>query len=140
MVLFETESLSSITDIREGAENWSIESPLKSPSKFYYFFHSASFSYQAKTIFQVVVLDQSAMEAVDTNEIFKHNIFPRKVFLCSGGGSGIFRGMTEAMVRHGAKAVIISRSKDKLEKPAKEISEMTGGHVFAVAADVRNPA
>ncbi|KAG1392132.1 hypothetical protein G6F58_012575 [Rhizopus delemar] len=48
--------------------------------------------------------------------------------------------MTEAMVRHGAKAVIFSRSKDRLEKAAKELSEKTGGEVFAVAGDIRNPS
>lgn len=50
------------------------------------------------------------MAAVDTTKVFKDNIFAGKVLLCSGGGSGICRGMTEAMVRHGAKAVIISRT------------------------------
>ncbi|KAI7891078.1 2,4-dienoyl-CoA reductase [Mucor mucedo] len=78
--------------------------------------------------------------AVETTTIFKDNIFAGKVLFCSGGGSGICRGMTEAVVRHGAKAVIFSRSKDKLEKAAKEMSLKTGGEVFAVAGDVRNPA
>ncbi|GAA5799485.1 2,4-dienoyl-CoA reductase [Helicostylum pulchrum] len=77
--------------------------------------------------------------AVETTAIFKDNIFAGKILLCSGGGSGICRNMTEAMVRHGAKAVIFSRSKDKLEKAAKEMSIKTGGEVFAVAGDVRNP-
>lgn len=47
--------------------------------------------------------------AVETTTIFKDNIFAGKVLFCSGGGSGICRGMTEAVVRHGAKAVIFSR-------------------------------
>ncbi|KAI8093445.1 NAD-P-binding protein [Halteromyces radiatus] len=76
---------------------------------------------------------------VDTTQIFKENLFAGKVLLCSGGGSGICRGMTEAMVRHGAKAVIISRSKDKLEKAAAEMRQATGGEIIAVAADVRKP-
>ncbi|KAI7881764.1 NAD(P)-binding protein, partial [Lichtheimia hyalospora FSU 10163] len=79
------------------------------------------------------------MAAVDTTKIFKENIFAGKVLLCSGGGSGICRGMTEAMVRHGAKAVIISRTYSKLEKAAQEMSAATGGEVFPVAADVRKP-
>jgi peroxisomal 2,4-dienoyl-CoA reductase len=54
---------------------------------------------------------------VDTTQIFKDNIFAGKVVLCSGGGSGICRGMTEAVVRHGAKAVIFSRrSESKLKQ------------------------
>ncbi|CAO3608422.1 unnamed protein product [Mucor hiemalis] len=80
------------------------------------------------------------MAAVETTTIFKDNLFAGKILLCSGGGSGICRNMTEAMVRHGAKAVIFSRSKAKLEQAAKEMSLKTGGEVFAVAGDVRNPA
>lgn len=50
------------------------------------------------------------MAAVPTTDIFQKNIFAGRVLLCSGGGSGICRGMTEAMVRHGAKAIIVSRT------------------------------
>lgn len=49
------------------------------------------------------------MSDIQTTKIFKDNLFTGKVLLCSGGGSGICRAMTEAMVRHGAKAVIFSR-------------------------------
>ncbi|GAB5590627.1 peroxisomal 2 4-dienoyl-CoA reductase sps19 [Umbelopsis nana] len=77
-------------------------------------------------------------DPVETTEIFNKNLFSGKVLLCSGGGSGICRGMVEAMVRHGAKATIISRSKDKLEKAADEMRKFTGGEIMAVAADVRN--
>ncbi|KAI7862695.1 hypothetical protein BDF14DRAFT_1852403 [Spinellus fusiger] len=76
---------------------------------------------------------------VETTQIFKDNIFAGKVLLCSGGGSGICRGMTEAVLRHGGKAVIISRSFDKLQKAAQEMSAATGGEVIPIAADVRNP-
>ncbi|KAI8997045.1 2,4-dienoyl-CoA reductase [Pilobolus umbonatus] len=79
------------------------------------------------------------MSAVETTTIFKDNIFAGKVLLCSGGGSGICRNMTEAMVRHGAKAVIFSRNKDKLEKAAKEMREKTGGEIHFVSGDVRKP-
>ncbi|KAI9484106.1 MAG: NAD(P)-binding protein [Benjaminiella poitrasii] len=80
------------------------------------------------------------MAVVETTQIFKDDLFKGKILFCSGGGSGICRNMTEAMVRHGAKAVIFSRSKDKLEKAAKEMSLKTGGEVLAIAGDVRNPA
>ncbi|KAI9259884.1 hypothetical protein BY458DRAFT_516946 [Sporodiniella umbellata] len=76
---------------------------------------------------------------MDTQQLFKDNLFKDKILLCSGGGSGICQGMTEAMVRHGAKAVIFSRSKDKLEKAAKAMSERTGGEIIAIAGDVRKP-
>ncbi|KAI8149653.1 hypothetical protein BJV82DRAFT_588750 [Fennellomyces sp. T-0311] len=77
---------------------------------------------------------------VDTTQIFKENIFEGKVLLCSGGGSGICRGMTEQIVRHGAKAVIISRSFEKLQKAAEEMSRATGGEIIPIQADVRKPA
>ncbi|KAI8379498.1 uncharacterized protein BYT42DRAFT_568981 [Radiomyces spectabilis] len=80
------------------------------------------------------------MASVATTQVFKQDIFAGKVLLCTGGGSGICRGMTEAMVRHGAKAVIVSRSKDKLEQAAREMSQATGGEIIAVAGDVRKPA
>ncbi|KAI9278423.1 2,4-dienoyl-CoA reductase [Phascolomyces articulosus] len=77
--------------------------------------------------------------AVDTQEIFKQGIFKGKILLCSGGGTGICRDMTESIVRHGAKAVIVSRKIDKLQKAAEEMSKSAGGEVFAVQADVRKP-
>jgi len=76
---------------------------------------------------------------VETTSIFKDDVFKGKIVLCSGGGSGICRGMTEALVRHGAKAVIISRSLDKLEKAASEMCQITGGEVVPIQADVRKP-
>ncbi|KAI9255125.1 hypothetical protein BDA99DRAFT_517939 [Phascolomyces articulosus] len=78
------------------------------------------------------------MAAVDTTQIFKTDIFKGKVLLCSGGGSGICRGMTEAMVNHGANAVIISRNFEKLQQAADEMNKATnGGEIFPVQADVR---
>ena len=35
----------------------------------------------------------------DSTSVFKPDIFKGKVLFCTGGGSGICRGMTEAMVR-----------------------------------------
>lgn len=37
---------------------------------------------------------------VESTAIFKPDIFKGKVVFCTGGGSGICRGMTEAMVRN----------------------------------------
>ncbi|CAG8717686.1 3876_t:CDS:2 [Gigaspora margarita] len=56
-----------------------------------------------------------------TEQIFKNDILKGKVAFVTGGGSGICKGMTEAMLRHGAKAAIISRSQDKLDKAAEEM-------------------
>lgn len=36
---------------------------------------------------------------VDSTAVFKADIFKGKVLFCTGGGSGICRGMTEGVVR-----------------------------------------
>ncbi|OZJ01831.1 hypothetical protein BZG36_04786 [Bifiguratus adelaidae] len=82
----------------------------------------------------------TAPAPVPTSRIFHKDIFHGKIVLCSGGGSGICRGMTEALLRHGAKACIISRNKERIEKAAKEMSESTGQEVLGLSADVREPA
>ena len=65
---------------------------------------------------------------VDSTAVFKNDIFKGKVLFCTGGGSGICKGMTEAVVctnyrfidsvlltygvfkmKHGAKAAIVGR-------------------------------
>ncbi|CAG8455259.1 16624_t:CDS:2 [Funneliformis mosseae] len=74
-----------------------------------------------------------------TNKIFKEDILKDKVAFVTGGGSGICKGMTEAMIRHGAKAVITSRSQEKLDKAAEEMRNRTRGEILAIAADVRIP-
>lgn len=47
---------------------------------------------------------------IDSHDIFKPDIFKGKVLFCTGGGSGICRGMTEAIMAHGADAVIVGRT------------------------------
>ncbi|CAG8522116.1 12045_t:CDS:2, partial [Dentiscutata heterogama] len=74
-----------------------------------------------------------------TDQIFKNDILKGKVAFVTGGGSGICKGMTEAMLRHGAKAAIISRSQGKLDKAAEEMRKEIGAEVLAIAADVRKP-
>ncbi|KAG5338514.1 hypothetical protein C0989_007218 [Termitomyces sp. Mn162] len=76
---------------------------------------------------------------VDSTAIFKADIFKGKVLFCTGGGSGICRGMTEAIMRHGADAVIVGRKLDRLTQTAKELSEATGQRCLPAQADVRDP-
>ncbi|CAA7263671.1 unnamed protein product [Cyclocybe aegerita] len=77
---------------------------------------------------------------VDSTAIFKDDIFKGKVLFCTGGGSGICRGMTEAMMRHGANAVILGRKFNHLTQTAKELSQATGRECLPVQVDVREPA
>ncbi|KAF8815915.1 2,4-dienoyl-CoA reductase [Phlegmacium glaucopus] len=76
---------------------------------------------------------------VESTSIFKPDIFKGKVLFCTGGGSGICRGMTETMMRHGANAAIVGRKLDRLTQAAKELSEATGQECIATPADVRLP-
>ncbi|KAJ2932966.1 hypothetical protein H1R20_g4126, partial [Candolleomyces eurysporus] len=76
----------------------------------------------------------------DSTSVFKEDLFKGKVLFCTGGGSGICRGMTEAMMRHGANATIVGRKFDRLQQTAKELSEATGRECLPVQADVRQPA
>ncbi|EIM91811.1 NAD-P-binding protein [Stereum hirsutum FP-91666 SS1] len=76
---------------------------------------------------------------VDSNKIFRDDIFEGKVLFCTGGGSGICRGMTEAVMRHGANATIVGRNLDKATQTAKELSATTGRTCVAFQADVRQP-
>ncbi|KIK56510.1 hypothetical protein GYMLUDRAFT_47034 [Collybiopsis luxurians FD-317 M1] len=76
---------------------------------------------------------------VESTAAFKDDIFKGKVLFCTGGGSGICRGMTEAVMRHGANAVIIGRKLDRLTQSAKELSEKTGRTCIPAQADVRKP-
>ncbi|KAF8823156.1 hypothetical protein HHX47_DHR10000045 [Lentinula edodes] len=75
----------------------------------------------------------------DSTSVFKEDIFKGKVLFCTGGGSGICRGMTEAVMRHGADAVIVGRKLDRLTQAAKELSETTGRTCIPAQADVRQP-
>ncbi|KAF5389349.1 hypothetical protein D9757_004362 [Collybiopsis confluens] len=76
---------------------------------------------------------------VDSSSTFKDDIFKGKVLFCTGGGSGICKGMTEAIMRHGADAVIVGRKADRLAASAKELSEKTGKTCIPAQADVRDP-
>jgi len=74
-----------------------------------------------------------------STSVFKDDIFKGKVLFCTGGGSGICRGMTEAIMRHGASAAIVGRKLDRLTQAAKELSEATDQKCIPCQADVRHP-
>ncbi|KAI8852414.1 hypothetical protein BC829DRAFT_385066 [Chytridium lagenaria] len=74
----------------------------------------------------------------ETTDVFQKDLFKGKVAFITGGGSGICKGMAEALARHGAKVAITGRTMSKLEEAAADITKKTGGEVFPVAADVRS--
>jgi len=76
---------------------------------------------------------------VSSVDVFKQDIFKGKVLFCTGGGSGICKSMTEAMMRHGVNAVIVGRNLERLTESANELSRATGQTCLPAQADVRQP-
>jgi NAD(P)-dependent dehydrogenase (short-subunit alcohol dehydrogenase family) len=61
-----------------------------------------------------------------------------RTIVVTGGGTGLGRSMTEMLLGLGANVCITSRKLDVLQKTADELVSASGGHVLAVACDVRN--
>jgi hypothetical protein len=60
--------------------------------------------------------DRVVHPIVDSTAVFKDDIFKNKVLLCTGGGSGICRSMTETVVRFESE-VVVCISTDSLSTP-----------------------
>jgi len=78
-------------------------------------------------------------EYASSESTFKPDIFRGKVLFCTGGGSGICKGMTYAVMKHGANATIVGRKLDRLTQAAEELSKGTGNTCIPAQADVRKP-
>ncbi|KAJ3015076.1 hypothetical protein HKX48_004794 [Thoreauomyces humboldtii] len=76
--------------------------------------------------------------SVETSSVFLPSLYAGKVAFVTGGGSGICKGMAEALMRHGAKTAIFSRTLPKLQKAASEMTASTGQECLALAGDVRS--
>ncbi len=59
-----------------------------------------------------------------------------KIALVTGGGTGVGRGIAEALSAEGYTVVITGRRAEVLEKAASEMALQTGGTVRAVRADI----
>jgi peroxisomal 2,4-dienoyl-CoA reductase len=69
---------------------------------------------------------------------FREDILAGKVAFITGGGSGICFGIAEAMMRHGARTVIVGRKADRLATAREELAKTTGQECLAATADVRD--
>lgn len=69
--------------------------------------------------------------------IFKDDILAGRTALITGGGSGINLGIASALVAHGASVSLVSRTQEKLDKAAAELSP-DGSRAKGFAADVRD--
>jgi len=75
----------------------------------------------------------------NSESVFKPDIFKGKVLFCTGGGSGICKEMTYAMMKHGANATIVGRKLGRITEAADELSKRTGNICIPAQADVRKP-
>lgn len=75
--------------------------------------------------------------AVPARSVFKPDLFQGKVVFVTGGGSGICYGITETLMRFGAKAAIMGRKEDRLRAAAQQLERDTGSKAIATAGDVR---
>jgi len=73
-----------------------------------------------------------------TEPMLRDGSLKDKVFVVTGGGSGLGKAMTKYFLELGAKVVISSRNMEKLEKAKAELEEITGGTVLAVKCDIRH--
>lgn len=70
--------------------------------------------------------------------MLKEDSLKDKVFVVTGGGSGLGKAMTTYFLELGANVVITSRNFEKLLAVKEELEAKTGGKVLPVKCDVRN--
>lgn len=75
-----------------------------------------------------------------SKSVFRSDIFDGQVAFVTGGGSGICKGITRALMAHGASSVIVGRKAERLAEAAKQLEAETGKPCLAVPCDVRDPA
>jgi NAD(P)-dependent dehydrogenase (short-subunit alcohol dehydrogenase family) len=71
--------------------------------------------------------------------VFRDDLLAGQVFLVSGGGSGIGRGMAYLLARLGADIMICGRRAEKLEETAAGIRKHLGRDVGTHAMTIREP-
>jgi peroxisomal 2,4-dienoyl-CoA reductase len=71
-------------------------------------------------------------------QVFRPGLYDGHVALVTGGGSGIGRGIADALASLGAHVVLASRKQERVDAAAQEIRAI-GGKASAVAVDVRDP-
>lgn len=73
------------------------------------------------------------------NSIYKSDLLENKVFIVTGGGSGIGRCTAHELSSLGASVVLVGRKPEKLERVVEEILK-EGGNAIPLTCDIRDEA
>jgi len=77
---------------------------------------------------------------IDPNEAFANQTYRGKVVFITGASRGIGQETAITYAKAGANVAIVGRSQETLDKTAVAIrAAVSGAHVLAVPADVRDP-
>lgn len=71
--------------------------------------------------------------------MFKNDLLKDKKILITGGGTGLGKSIGKRYLELGAKLVICGRRKEVLDTTAEEFRQATGGKVWTIACDIRDP-
>ncbi|HEX6573252.1 MAG TPA: SDR family oxidoreductase [Steroidobacteraceae bacterium] len=71
--------------------------------------------------------------------VFRPDLLEGKVFIVSGGGSGIGRGITYLLARLGADVMICGRRAEKLEETVIGVKRLLGREIATCAMTIREP-
>jgi citronellol/citronellal dehydrogenase len=71
--------------------------------------------------------------------VFRDGLLDGKVFIVSGGGSGIGRGITYLLARLGADVMICGRRPEKLDETADGIKRLLNREIATCAMTIREP-